>query len=135
MPSRFTEYPQGLAIVCAAPMMQEALGAKLLRAKAYAEVISPVRTGRYRYGRILVAQSTRTRLVSGVGAKTRKRRRFVELPKGQKGGFRVVIGVRNGRAYARLINETPYAYYLEFGTRYMRRRRILARSIAAIRAT
>lgn len=50
-----------------------------------------------------------------------------------KASFRVVTGVRNGVAYARLMNTAPYAIYLEFGTRYMRRQRILGRALDAMR--
>lgn len=129
MGARFTAYPQGLAYALSAPPMQEALRIKMEKARVYAEAISPVRTGRYRYGRILLGPHN-----DPTGARRhRAGGRFERLPPGQAGGFRVVVGVRNGRAYARLINVTPYAIYLEFGTRYMRRRRILGRAIAAVR--
>jgi HK97 gp10 family phage protein len=42
-------------------------------------------------------------------------------------------GVRGGKAWARVYNTVHYAGYLEFGTRYMRRRRVLARAMDAIR--
>jgi HK97 gp10 family phage protein len=38
-----------------------------------------------------------------------------------------------GYASARVFNTVPYAAYLEFGTRYMHARRVLARAIDAIR--
>ena len=48
--------------------------------------------------------------------------------------FRVRTGVgQRGLAYARLENTAPYAIYLEYGTRYMARQRILGRSIDAMR--
>ncbi len=131
MPARFTPYPQGLALVLRGERMQEALVLKLEPAKELAEMISPIVTGQYRYGRILV--STRVRTTST--GRQRRRRQFVALPKGKRGGFVIIKGVRNGKAYARLINKAPYAIYLEFGTRYMRRQRILGRSLAALRAT
>lgn len=49
--------------------------------------------------------------------------------------FRVVAGVRNGRAYARLINDAtseagyPYAVALEFGRRWIDKRTGAAREI------
>lgn len=48
--------------------------------------------------------------------------------------FRVRTGVnRRGLAYARLENTAHYAIYLEYGTRYMARQRILGRSVDAMR--
>ena len=131
MPARFTPYPQGLAVVLRGERMQEALVLKLEPVKDMAERISPVVTGQYRYGKILVSSKVRT-TASG---RQRRRRKFIALPKGKRGGFVIIHGVRNGHAYARLINKAPYAIYLEFGTRYMRRQRILGRSLAAMRAT
>lgn len=104
MPARLIEYPEGLAAAIVAPPMVAALRTKMLKAQARAIAISPVRTGRY------------------------------------KRSFRVVSGVRNGKAYARLINNArdprsryPYCIALEFGTRYMRRQRILGRAADALR--
>jgi hypothetical protein len=42
-------------------------------------------------------------------------------------------GIRRGKAWARVYNTVPHAAYLEFGTRYMARRRVLARAMDAIR--
>jgi hypothetical protein len=102
--ARFTEYPQGLAIALAAPAMQRALELKMAKAYARAIAIAPVRTGLYR------------------------------------SRFRVVSGVRNGKAYARLLNDArdprtgyPYCLALEFGTKYMKRQRILGRAADALR--
>jgi HK97 gp10 family phage protein len=51
-----------------------------------------------------------------------------------RASFRTSAGVGpNGRAYARLENTVHYSVYLEFGTRYMKRQRILGRSIDAMR--
>lgn len=50
-----------------------------------------------------------------------------------RANFRVWVGVRAGLAWARLYNPTPYARFLEWGTRYMRRQRILGRAMDAIR--
>ncbi len=79
----------------------EQIGAK---GQAYAEAISPVRTGRYR------------------------------------ASFRVVRTTRGGRTIVRLINTArdprsgyPYPYALEYGTRYMKRQRILGRTAGHIR--
>lgn len=129
MPARLIEYPQGLAVALAAPAMQRALGAKMEKARAYAMAISPVRTGRFKYGAVLLHDG------NDPGGHRRRRAggNFEALPSGQVGGFRVLTGVRGGRAYARLINITSYAVYLEFGTRYMRRRRILGRAADALK--
>lgn len=113
MASRFTEYPQGLAAVLAGEPMQRHLHHRMELAEIYAEAIAPVVTGRY---------------AGFTESEARPHNRG-------HGGFVVVSGVRNGRAYARLINITPYAVFLEFGTRYMRRQRILGRSLDAMKAT
>lgn len=42
-------------------------------------------------------------------------------------------GIKNGKAWARVYNTAHYAWFLEKGTRYMRRQRILARAVAAAR--
>lgn len=42
-------------------------------------------------------------------------------------------GVRNGKAWALIWNDAPYAAYLEFGTRYMFARKVLRRAMVAIR--
>jgi hypothetical protein len=110
VPSRFTEYPQGLAHALAAEPMQQALARKMGLVRIYAEAIAPVRTGRY-------AGFTETADRPGNPG---------------QGGYVIVSGVRNGKAYARLINITPYAVYLEFGTRYMRRQRPLGRALDAL---
>lgn len=50
-----------------------------------------------------------------------------------RASFRVVAGVRDGKAWARLENPVYYAVYLEWGTRYMRARRVLGRAADAMR--
>jgi HK97 gp10 family phage protein len=40
---------------------------------------------------------------------------------------------RHGYASATVYNTAPYAAFLEFGTRYMQARRVLARAVEAIR--
>lgn len=106
MPSRLVEYPEGLAVALAAPAMQQALYARVRTAYSYALFISPYRTGRY------------------------------------SRSFAIIVGVRGAppRAFARLLNSAtdpvsgyPYCLALEFGTRYMRRQRILGRAADALR--
>jgi hypothetical protein len=106
VPARLIEYPQGLAAALSGPDMQRALYLRMRKAEAYAKFISPYRTGRYS-------------------------RSFV-----------IIVGVRGNppRAYARLLNHAtdpvsgyPYCLALEFGTRYMRRQRILGRAADALR--
>lgn len=103
MAATLREYPGALDRVLASVAMQRALARKLQPAQEFAEHIAPVRSGRYKTGDV------------------------------EPGGFHIRSGVRDGRAYARLYNDTPYARYLEFGTRYMRAQRILGRSVDAIR--
>lgn len=43
--------------------------------------------------------------------------------------FRIITGIHRGKAWSRLINIAPYAIYLEYGTRYMKRQRILGRAL------
>lgn len=47
--------------------------------------------------------------------------------------WRIYSGVRNGKAWCRVANVARYAAFLEYGTRFMKRQRILARSVAATR--
>lgn len=106
MAARFIEYRSGLDVALAGEPMQHALYLKILNARAYALFISPYRTGRY------------------------------------SRSFRVVVGVRGTppKAYARLINHAtnpvsgyPYCLAIEFGTRYMRRQRVLGRAADALK--
>lgn len=106
MPARLIEYQSGLDAALASPAMQAALRRKIVKAEIYALVVAPIRTGRYR------------------------------------ASFRVSVGVRGTppRAYARLLNDAkdpktgyPYCLALEFGTRYMKRQRILGRSADALK--
>lgn len=50
-----------------------------------------------------------------------------------KASFDVESGVRGGKAYGRVINRAPYARFVEFGTRYMKKQRILGRALDAAR--
>ena len=47
--------------------------------------------------------------------------------------WRIWSGVRNGVAWCRVMNVAFYAHFLEFGTKYMRRQRILGRAVQAAR--
>lgn len=71
----------------------------------FARSIAPVRTGRYKG------------LTKQYG----------------RGGFYVISGIENGVPYTDVTNPTPYAYFLERGTRYMRAQHILGRSLQAAR--
>lgn len=135
MPSRLIEYQTGLTAALAAPPMVAACRRAADQAKTFAERISPVDTGRYRYGRVLLGDHndpTGSRRNAAGG-------NFETLPTDTTGGgFHIVAGVRvggDGRpvAYARLYNDTPYAVFLEWGTRYMRAQRILGRAADAMR--
>lgn len=100
---KFKPNRRGIAEIGRSKEMQAMLAGKAELVKARAEVIAPVETGRYKG------------LTDKYGP----------------GGFRVLVGVRGGKAYAKVRNSTPYAAYLEFGTRKVRRQRILGRALLA----
>ena len=50
-----------------------------------------------------------------------------------RASFTLEWGEQDGRVFARVLNRTPYARFLEFGTRYMRKQRILGRALDAAR--
>ncbi len=106
MPARLIEYESGLRAALAAPAMVSTMYGRMSTARGYARFISPYRTGRY------------------------------------SRSFHLIAGVRGSppRAFARLLNSARdpesgyvYALALEFGTRKMRRQRILGRSADALR--
>lgn len=49
-----------------------------------------------------------------------------------RASWRIESGLKDGKAWARVSNPVHYAVYLEFGTRYMRARRVLHRAVAAV---
>ncbi len=99
----------GLTRLLSSDAVRKALERRVTRGLIYAEAHAPVDTGRYAYA--------------------------LNIPPGQSGGgFHITSGVENGRAFARLNNDTPYAYFLEFGTRYMRAQPTLRKSIDAMRS-
>jgi len=53
----------------------------------------------------------------------------IDVP--QPAGFYTHTFLRSGRAVSRVQNDVPYSRWLEFGTRYMRRYRILGRALDA----
>jgi hypothetical protein len=129
MDVRYVPNPAGLRAMKAAPFMVEAMRDIAEEGKKRAEAIAPERTGRYRWGTVKLDQQ---------GNAVTRRRRTKTAGRGRTkvkdgGGFHVDAGVRAGRAYARLSNDTPYAYFLEHGTRYMERQRILGRAIDSMR--
>lgn len=98
---RYSQNRAGLAAFERSPQMVTALERVLAPIKQHAEVNTPVDTGRMR------------------------------------ASWRIHGGVAAGRAFARISNSArsetgaPYPAYLEFGTRRIKRRRILARAIDA----
>ncbi|TAK89388.1 MAG: hypothetical protein EPO06_12055 [Burkholderiaceae bacterium] len=110
----------GIAAAMRGPQMVKAMERRADAAAQLGELEGPIRTGRYRYGKFLISVRH-----TGTGRRHRRRRRFIESP--EPGGFRVVSGVRNGKAWARLVNVTPYAWFLEKGTRYMRAQHVVRR--------
>jgi hypothetical protein len=106
----------GLRAMTAAPFMVKEMERRADLGRIEAERIAPVQTGAYAFG----AEGAVTAGEDIHG-----------------GGFKVTSGVRDGHAYARLSNDVHrnnfcYAAALEFGTKYMRKQRILGRAIDAI---
>lgn len=104
MGAEFRENPAGVREMLAAPWMVAGLVTVVEPARATAERLTPVDTGRMR------------------------------------ASWRIVSGLRDGRAWVRLMNTArnpktgaPYPYFLEVGTRYIKKRRILGRAIDSIR--
>ena len=102
------------------------------RIKKAAEGIAPERTGRYRWGVVRYDPSGQPTTVT-------RRRKKPPTGRGVKavqggGGFHVQPHPIRGTVGALLYNNTPYAYFLERGTKYMRRQRILGRAIDAAKA-
>ena len=123
--AEFVENPAGIAAMLAAPWLVRALAARAEEGKRRAIEIAPERTGRYRWGTVKV---------DAQGNVVRRRRRTKRAGPGRTkteggGGFHVDSGIRDGKAFARLSNDTPYAYFLEHGTRRMEKQRILGRAI------
>jgi len=108
----------GVEAMLRSPDMIAAMERKANRGKVYAERLArrkAWRTGRYATGEPIPPGE--------------------ELAEGEPGGgFHVWAGIRYGRAWARLYNPTPYARYLEWGTRRgMKPRRILGAAMDAMR--
>ncbi len=128
----FTANQQGIRELFASQGMGDAMVAIAERGKDFAESISPVRTGRYKTGFILLGPHN-----DPTGARRHRAGGDREpLPEGESGGgFHIErLTTPEGYAGARLFNDTPYARYLEFGTRYMRAQHILGRSLDAMRS-
>jgi hypothetical protein len=96
--------PAGIAAMLRQPFMVEALRRIAENGKQRAEQLTPVDTGR------------------------------------MKASWRVWAGIKNGKAAAQIFNVArnpktgfPYPAALEFGTRYIRKRRILGRAIDSMR--
>lgn len=108
--SRFVPNQRGIRQLGRSQQMQAAMGhiAEIVRINA--ERIAPVRTGHYAFDR------PNPRAPESAGA------------------FHVSSGVARGVAYGRVTNSTVYARYLEFGTRYMGKQRVLGRALDAVRS-
>lgn len=109
---RYRENPAGIRAMLASPAMVEAMRHKAELVQIEAERIAPVRTGAYAFG-------------------------LPGRPGVTGGGFKVTAGVRDGRAYGRVSNDVrnrdyTYSAALEFGTRHMRKQRILGRALDAL---
>jgi hypothetical protein len=104
--------PAGIKAMLATPAMVDAMDhiGQLIRIRA--EAIAPVVTGAYAFG-----------LEGGPGV--------------TGGGFHVDAGIHEGVARVRVINDVHrgtygYGQALEFGTRHMRKQRILGRALDAL---
>lgn len=99
MATEYRENPAGIRAMLASPFMVDAMRKIGERGKSSAERNTPVDTGR------------------------------------MKASWRVAAAVRSGRAWVRIYNTAfsergaPYPLYLERGTRYIKRRRILGRAL------
>jgi hypothetical protein len=99
----FVERPEGIRAMLAAPWMVEAMRARAEEGKRRAEQLTPVDTGR------------------------------------MKASWVVWAGIKNGKAAAQIFNTArspegaPYPLFLEYGTRFIRKRRILGRAIDSMR--
>lgn len=94
----FHEYPGALDRVLSSEPVLRAAEKVGKRGAAYGIRVAPFLTGRFALG--------------------------IEVPEGGTGGGFHIVRVRRGqRIIIRLFNDTPYAYFLEHGTRYMTRRR------------
>lgn len=131
MAATYVPNPVGIEAMLRRPFVVKALTKLAEEGKKRAEAISPERTGRYRWG--TVRFDTNSRIVA-------KRRRTKRAGPGRTqlqggGGFHVEVRQfgSDGRPFVRLINDTAYAYFLEHGTRYMRKQRILGRAIDSMR--
>ncbi len=111
--ARFEENRAGIEAMLASPAMVEAMRHKAELVRIEAERIAPVRTGNYAFA-------------------TPNQRG------NHDGAFHVSAGVDNGRAYGRVSNSATsrggavYSVFLEFGTKHMRKQRILGRALDAL---
>lgn len=49
-----------------------------------------------------------------------------------RSGWLILAGAKDGRPAARVVNTVEHAYFLEHGTRYMARQRILGRAVEQV---
>lgn len=109
MATRFEPNHAGIAAMGRSKDMQAAMRLLAEKVRIRAEQIAPVRTGHYAF----------------------------DLPNPKApdddGGFHVSSGVRAGKAFGRVAATAFYSRFLEFGTRYMKKQRILGRSLDALR--
>lgn len=99
---------RGIGEMISSPFMVEAMRARAERAKVYAEVIAPVYEG---------------------SSRDDHRGRY-------KASFSVEAGVRQHRtrrAYGRLLNDSPEAFFVEYGTKNNPAHHVLLKSTDAMR--
>lgn len=105
MAVEYRENPAGIRAMLASPGMQRAMHTVGEAVKTRAEALTPVQTG-------LMRRS-----------------------------WAVKVGVRGGRAWVRILNDaktaegTRYPWFVEHGTRRMRRQRVLGRAVDQILRT
>lgn len=125
MPAVFRENRAGIEEMLRQPWIVAELRRRAEEGKRRAEEIAPVRTGRYKTGHVVLAEHNDP----GGHRRAEQGANFQRFEDG--GGFHVEVFEpgADGRPWARLSNDTPYAYFLEHGTRYMAKQRILGRAI------
>ncbi len=109
MPVRSVEYPGGVETLLRSPKMIAQMRVRARKIKTRAIAISPV--GKRSY-------------VDAHGN---------QHPGHYKASWHYRSGLKDGKAWARVYNTAHYSAFLEWGTRYMRRHKVLARAVDSVR--
>lgn len=109
MPTRSVEYPGGVETLLRSPKMVGQMRIRARKIRNRAVVISPV------------------------GKRSYVDRHGNQHPGHYKASWHYRSGLKDGKAWARVYNTADYAWFLEVGTRYMRRQKVLARAVDSVR--